>query len=204
VNDTATALYAEHAGLHIQFGLHATSIRERYPEFRALDERIIITWEDVPGIPFAYIPGEGPAKLADSALEYSKQIARFRPGTPFAIVPKGWCHLRWGAEFEHHGPFILGERHPAYIRERLDERQPVLDRSNHYWYRHYPLATRYFREMTALRLPSILATALVEDSMFEARIQPGVALLAEMLWNPNQPDPDILARALRPWAGASG
>jgi hypothetical protein len=58
--------------------------------------------------------------------------------------------------------------------------------------------------MTALRLPSILATALVEDSMFEARIQPGVALLAEMLWNPNQPDPDILARALRPWAGASG
>ena len=203
VNDTAKTLYAEHPGLHIQFGLHATSIRERYPEFKALDDRLIITWEDLAGVPFNYILTEASVRNAESALAYAKEIAMFRPGTPFATVPKGWCHLRWGAEFEHHGPFILGERHPTYIRERLEERQPVLDRSNHYWYRHYPLATRFFREITAIKPPSILATGLVEDAMFEARIQPGVALLGEMLWNPHQPDTEILARAHRPWLNAN-
>ena len=137
-----------------------------------------------------------------ATLAYAKQLAAFRPGTPFAMVPKGWMCLRWGDEFAKHGPFLLGERAPAFLRERLAARQGEWNPVNHAWLRHYPLAARFYREVLAIN-PHLLATGLVEDGLFEACIQPSVALFAETLWNPHQSDADLLTRALRPYLTAT-
>jgi hypothetical protein len=40
--------------------------------------------------------------------------------------------------------------------------------------------------------------------MCDARVQPSVALFAEMLWNPRQSDAELLARAMRPYVLAAG
>jgi hypothetical protein len=119
------------------------------------------------------------------------------------MVPKGWMNLRCGSEFENHGPFICGERDPRYIRDRLRARQGEWDWMNQFWYRHYPLAARFYREILACNPSDMLVTGLVEDGLVEEQVQPSVALFAETLWNPHRPDTDLLARAMRPCLAAS-
>ena len=202
VNDIARELYALKPDLSIQFGLHATSIREHYTDLAGLDPRMILTWEDAGALPFCYSPDPAFGDGYEATLAYARQLAAFRPGTPFAIVPKGWMSLRWDDEFAKHGPFLLGERDPAFLRERLEARQGEWNSINSAWLRHYPLAARFYREALAVN-PNMLATGLVEDGMLDGRIQPSVSLFAEMLWNPRQDDSDLLTRALRPYVTAT-
>ena len=198
VNEIAREFYAIDPKLSIQFGLHATSIRDHYTDLDGLDPRIIITWEDAGALPFSYSPNPDFDDGYEKTLAYSKQLAAFRPGSPFALVPKGWLSLRWDDEYAKHGPLLLGERDPAFLRERLTSRQGELNAVNAGWLRHYPLAARFYREVLAIN-PNILSTALIEDVMFDARVQSSMSLLAETLWNPHQSDAEILARAMRPY-----
>jgi len=200
-NDTARALLAEFPDLPIQFGLHATSIGGNYRDLGGLDPRVAIVWEDCLGqIPYTYHPAQKVEVTGsfEEMLDYSRRLATFRPGTEFALVPKGWTCLRWWRDFENHGPFILGERSALQARERLALRRNDWDQINAHWFEHFPLAARFYREMLAVN-PALTATALVEDGLFEVEIAPSVALLAETLWNPRRPDAEILSRALRPY-----
>jgi hypothetical protein len=219
-NDIAGGLFKIKKDLYIQFGLHATSIKDDYKDLKRLDKRISIVWEDAGALPWSYephadfrhggstasSPPSGMCKPADlntpmNVLDYSKKLVNFRPGSEFAMVPKGWICLRWGEDFEHHGPFIMGERHPRYIRDRLAQRQPRWDMVNALWLQHYPVAAKFYREILDKRPPRMLVAGLVEDGMFEQAIQPSVALFAQTLWNPYQPDNEILDLALSPYYG---
>jgi hypothetical protein len=196
VNDIAGALFAISPNLHIQFGLHATSIMDNYPDLTPLDSRLTIVWEDAGAIPYSYKPELGVSReklsnpslfdTAEHTLAYSKKLAVFRPGTEFALVPKGWINLRWPEDFEHHGPFILGERDRSFIRRRLAERQAYWDNANTRWLRSNALAAKFYREILDCRPPKMTVTALVEDGLFEEVIQPSAALFAETVWNPRQ------------------
>lgn len=203
VNDIARELYRDEPDLYIQFGLHATSIRERYTELGALDPRVVICWEDAGVLPFSYEPVENwpdspwpEVNSAAGTLAYAKRLATFRPGTEFAMVPKGWTCLDWGGEFEHHGPFILGERTPEYVQQRRARRQARYRYLDQAWLRLYPQAARFYREiLEESRPPRMTVTGLVEDAVFEAGIPLSVALFAQTLWDPAQAPARILAAA---------
>jgi len=206
VNEIGGALLERHPRLWIQFGLHATSIREHWTEFAALDPRITITWEDAGVIPYAYWPlpdfREGVSTAFAKGLDnvertigYSRQLAALRGGQEFAMVAKGFGHLRWGVEFENHGPFILGERSPRFVQERHAMTLARWQRYNGYWLAHLPAAARFYREVLAAGPRRTLVTALVEDSLFEASIQPAIALFAHLLWDPDTPEPELIRRA---------
>jgi hypothetical protein len=207
VNEIAASLLALDPGLSIHFGLHATSIRDRYRDLEPLDPRITIVWEDAGTLPYTYTPVtkttipevEAPFSTFEQTLVYSKKLARLREGCLFALVPKGWTCLDWQSEFEHHGPFLLGERTPGFVRERLRQRQPRWDQVNRLWLQHYPLAKRFYREMLGCSPAGMSVTALVEDGLLEERIQLSVALLAETIWNPERSDVDLLQRASSPY-----
>lgn len=200
VNETTRELLKEFPNLQIQFGLHSTSIRENYRDLSELDSRVTIVWEDCCyQIPYSYYPAQ-PVELTtdfETALEYSHRLATFRPGSEFALVPKGWMTIRWDIDFENHSSFILGEQNTLRGQERLMLRQNEWDKINAYWIESYPLAARFYREMLMVN-PIITANGLVEDGGFEWAIQPSVALFAETLWNPHQSDAQILTRAMRP------
>jgi len=199
INDIAGTLLEEAPHLRIQFGLHATSIREKYTDLAPLDKRVIITWEDAGAVPYEYTPlAESRGETFESTLAYSRELAAFRPGTPFAICPKGWMCLRWVDEFEHHGPLLMGERDERFLHERLHARQGEWAVQNDRWFRLYPLAAQFYREMLAIN-PNLLVTGLIEDGLLELQVQPSVALFAETLWNPHQSDTELLARAMRPY-----
>lgn len=211
VNATAARLLELSPELPIQFGLHATSIMEHCTDLQSLDPRVTIVWEDGGVIPYSYSPtpnttteGENFATKLDTpelTLDYSRKLAVLRPGTPFGIVPKGWPCILWGQEFEHHDSYLLGERSPEWIRRRLALRQPRWDKVNALWLQNYHYAVTFYREMLGLNPTGMIVTALVEDALFEERIQPSVALLAEMLWDPWREPSEILDCAMSSFYG---
>lgn len=207
VNDIAGAILARYPDLRIEWGLHATSILENYKYLESLDRRIVIVWEDAGVIPYAYDPitrhmsKSFPAALdnPEATIEYSRKLATFRANSEFAMVAKGWTNLRWGTEFEHHGPFIMGERAPDFIRNRLHERQPRWDYVNSLWLENYPEALRFYQAILAASPSRMTVLGLIEDGILEEKIQLGAALFAEMLWNPGRSAQEILESALNPY-----
>ncbi len=206
VNETAGELLLNHPGLQIQFGLHATSIGDRYEDLSGLDPRVSIVWEDAGAIPFSYnlattkdASYKKPEAWVDSpekTLEYSKKIAALRGGKDeFAIVAKGWTCLDWDAEFENHESFILGEREAWSIRQRLDVKRRHWDNVNSLWLKHYKTAIGYYREILKCHRGPMTVCALVEDGLFESEIQPSVALFAGTVWNPYRPEDETLQEA---------
>ena len=211
VNEIAGALLEEQPGLYIQFGLHAMSILDDYTDLEQLDPRVSIAWEDAGVLPFSYEPVSGMERTGwstseslgtfEKTLDYCKRLATFREGCEFSMIAKGWTTLRWEDEFEHHGPFIMGERGAEFTRRRLEERQPRWDYVNALWMQHYPLAARFYREILDCPLAGMTVSGLVEDGLFEEAIQPSVALFAETLWDPYRGDKDILQPAMSPYYG---
>ncbi len=196
VNDIAAELFRLNPRLKIYFGLHATSIREHYRELEDLDRRIPIMWEDAGDFPYSYEPVIQSEETLAKTLEYSRALVAFRPGVEIALLPKGWNALRWDTEFEHHGSFILGEQSAEAIRQRMELLRPRWEKVNALWFKNYPVAARFYREMLSVKPASLSVVGLVEDGLFEAKIQPSVSLLAEMLWNPQRSDDELLKQAL--------
>ncbi len=208
VNDIAEGVFQVAPDLYLQFGLHATSIVDNYPDLKGLDPRIVIVWEDAGVIPYFYdpvpkynfeLPHAQPIQLnsVPATIDYSKKLVNFRGKKEFGMVPKGWITLRWPSEFEHHGPFILGRRDPGFIRKRLNERKSRWEKINALWLENFPLAADFYRQILDCNPVKMTATGLVEDGLFEEEIQLSVAIFAETLWNPRKNDREILSLAQR-------
>ena len=201
-NKTARSIWEVAPDLTIQFGLHASSIADKYEDLKDLDPRMVIVWEDAGLLPYSYQASLDPKhsyvasiSTLEETLAYSRKLAGFRPDTPFGMVPKGWAWLDWAKEFEHHGEFIMGERDPRWIAARATDRQDRWKWIDAAWTQVYPAAARFYAEMLAVQ-PSLLVTGLVEDGMIEAGIPISVALFAETLWDPCRDSSKIMAAAL--------
>ena len=114
------------------------------------------------------------------------------------MIAKGWTTLDWSAEFEHHGPFLLGERDSGFIQNRLRQRQPLWDRINALWLKHYRVAMRFYCGILDCSPAKMTVVSLVEDGLFEESIQHSVALFAETVWNPRREEEKILELSLSP------
>ena len=206
-NEIGGALLGRHPDLRIEAGVEATSILQNYGDLKPLDPRIEIMWDDAGVLPWSYdtvldFPkGQGPQGLStfEETLAYAKKLATLRPGKEFLMIAKGWMTLRWGTEFEHHGPFILGERDRPFVRSRMVERSPRWDLVDAGWMRLYPHALRFFREVRSATPAPMTVIGLIEDGLFEERIQPSAALLGEMLWNPHRVASDYWELAMNPY-----
>lgn len=211
VNTISRALWERHPDLYIQFGLHATSIVDRYGDLAALDPRMSIIWEDAGVTPYSYVPSLDFSHLSpyrqkhakqygiadvDGTIDYSKRLAAFRGASEFGVCPKGYSHLSWRHEFEHHGPFILGERSAGFIARRFEEKRMWREAIDALWMRTQPACARFYREVRAAAAGPMTSIALVEDDLFEHRIPFSVALHAETIWDPNQPDAALLETAM--------
>lgn len=191
VNDTAEKIFAKHPNLDLQFGLHATSVKDRLKHMQKVDPRITIMWEDAGAFPYQYIPEK--IQDFDETVAFTQKILSLRgEEEKFGAVLKGFTCLRWDL-FEHQqGPFYLGAASSVMHQNRIARKAEIWKYVQAYWLRNGDKAQELIRTVAKQNGDTAVLTALVEDGMFEKELYYPVALFGAMLWEPETDFKDLM------------
>lgn len=194
VNDIAGQLLARYPGLHIQFGLHATSVKEHLDIIRLVDKRVHILWEDCGAFPYNYRTDavesfEETLCLTEALLTLRGEEERF------GAVLKGMLNLDWNSFTHFTEGYILGERTSAYIRQRQQAKDKIWRTVQAGWLQNAAYVQKTVSCIAAGNDP--IVEALVEDAMLENRIMLPVALYAELLWTPEADVAELIAQTAK-------
>lgn len=190
VNTVSAAILAEQPELHIQFGLHATSVREHLTYLERVDPRVEIMWEDCGAFPFAYEPQAGSAQEVQETDALMRRILAQRPGAPVSALLKGFLTLDWvGDRFVHQaGSFPLGVSGSALIEHDRQMLAPIWRHYQTGWLQNGEEAYRMVRQLAALRPDMTLGMA----GQFAGDLWFPEALCAQILWGCDRPYAEIL------------
>lgn len=182
VNRTAALLFEKYPNIEIQFGLHATSVKNRLSFIAQVDPRIRIVWENCGAFPFSYIPTD--IGTFDETKRFVGDIAHLRgEGDRFGAVTKGLVKLDW-SRFEHaHGSQWIGVSSEGMKKNRIERKRRIWRYIQAGWIANADKAAQMVREMQRLKGGDLSVFALVEDGMFEENIMYPIALFGEMLWD---------------------
>lgn len=198
VNMTARELLAREPGLHIQFGLHATSVKEHMEEIAKVDSRVEIVWEDCGSFPYK---AQGLRFTDDDRekLALTDMIPILRKEGKNGIVYKCQVTMDWSRKRMEHqaGHYVMGETSADLMehdRKILDSMWRVYGTQ---WLEHgeeaYEL-TKSIRDKTGGDINMCLA------GMFSGGIWFPTAFCAQMFWNCHEPYPVIRRKVLmRDW-----
>ena len=203
VNMTAAALLNEHPDLHIQFGLHASSVKDHLIDIAEVDKRVEIVWEDCGGFPFkANTKGVNSFKRdAEYAAQYTfvDNILDLREAADTGLVYKCMLTMDWsrGRVTHQSGRYVLGktgEDTKAHDGRLLSDLWRFFSvqwiENGEYAYR----LTKHIKEKTDGNTNMCLA------GMFSGGIWFPTALCAEMFWNCDEAFSVIRKRVLsRKW-----
>ena len=183
VNATSDKFFEKYPGIELQFGLHATSVKEKLEYIKNVNPGVRIVWEDCGAFPFAYIPSKTDG--FDETLELTEKIAVLRGNDDrFGVVTKGISNLDW-SEFVHlEEPIYFGVSSKFMRKERVLKKQKNWKYIQSYWMTNVGFAREAMKVMSDKKNGELYALGLVEDGMFEETIMFPVALYAEILWNP--------------------
>ena len=183
VNEIGSALLNEYPNLHIQFGLHATSVKNKLEYIKQVDKRINIVWEDCGAFPYHYVVNR--IEDFDQTVEFTKQLLSLRGNDEkFGTVLKGLVNLDW-VKFKHYDKsFVMGENYEVMSYADIKGRERIWRYIQADWFKNAEYCKKMV-EVIAENNDSIVE-GLVEDAMFECFIPLPVAIFAELLWNPKQ------------------
>lgn len=184
VNDIAQSLFEKYPQLHIQFGLHATSVCDQLEYLKKVDKRIQIVWEDCGSFPYDYYAHQ--VENFDRTLAFTEATLKLRgEEEQWGAVLKGMLNLDW-QNFEHFSaPYLLGERTNRYIQKRQGNKDRIWKLQQADWLKSAEYVRRIAAAVAQYGKENAVVQALVEDAMLENKIAFPVALYAEMLWAPN-------------------
>ena len=182
VNKTASLFYEKYPDIEIQFGLHATSVKDHLDAIKLTDPRIRIVWEDVGCFPFWYYPKQ--ISGFDKTMALLDSISTLRgENEKFGAVLKGITQLDW-SEFEHtFAPMYVGVSDKRTLEENAKRKRKIWHHMQAYWLINADKVLETVRLMTKNTGGDLYICALVEDGMFEHDLMYIVALFAEMLWD---------------------
>ena len=198
VNDTASELLSRYPDLHIQFGLHATSVKTQTDIIAKTDPRVYIVWEDCGAFPYSYRSDDrGGMQYAyrddltvsfEDTLSLTQKLLTLRGKEErFGTVLKGLVCLDW-SRFQHFKhPYVMGEHPHAFIARRTEEKRALWQNVTAGWLRNTDLARKTVQTIADMGHAPI-AQMLVEDGCFEERIPLPVAIMAELFWNAEDED----------------
>lgn len=182
VNQTADKLYKKYPNLELQFGLHATSVKNKLEFIKNVDPRIRIVWENCGSFPFCYIPKD--VKNFDETTEFVKKIAVLRgENDKFGVVTKGIVKLDWSTFEYAEGPYNIGVSSKFVKANRVTRKNKVWKYIQAYWLSYADKAYEMTKTMVNAKNGDLYITPLVEDGMFEENIMYPVALMSEFMWD---------------------
>lgn len=194
VNNTSKKFFDKYPDINLQFGLHATSVKEKLQYIKNTDKRIRIIWENCGAFPFTYLPSE--TEGFDETCEFTKKILTLRgQGDLSGAVTKGLVKLDWLTFTHLEGAHLLGVSSKTMKRNRIERKRKIWKYVQAYWLTNADLAydmVKLFKDVTK---GNTSIYALVEDGMFEENIMYPVALYSEMLWNTDADIKDMISQA---------
>ena len=182
VNKTAAMLFEKYPNLELQFGLHATSVKERLEYIAKVDPRIRIVWEDCGAFPFAYDPRRTEG-FDETTAFIQKAMALRGANEKFGVVTKGFTTLSWPDFVHMDAPVCVGTSSKWMKRNRVQRKEKYWKYFQAFWLTNAGDAYEMTKIMTSGTQGDLHITALVEDGMFEENIMYPVALYAQMLWD---------------------
>ncbi len=197
VNDVAEALYERDPELHIQFGLHATSVKNELDKIAAVDKRIEIVWEDCGAFPYAYMPQHVSEEELNSALSFTEKIIKLRgDDARTGLVFKGFAILDWSrSRFVHQrGPFILGDGSPLLLEHDRRLRSDSWRRYTAAWLRYGEYARKvaeYAYKLTDGRINLCMA------GLFDGALWAPFAMCSSIFEDPTESFDDIAERVMK-------
>ena len=181
VNDTAARIYARYPDLKIQFGLHATSVRDYVANIARTDPRIEILWEDCGPAPYAYYHGPQDEAAWGENVRVTDEMIDMRENGRSGFAFKGHAVFDWTRFVHQSGPYILGEASRELIEHDRELLRPIWRIIQADWMRYGDQTWRMVRHIVEKTGGDITLCAV--GDVFGGFAPYSLALTAEMLWD---------------------
>ena len=197
VNSVADELYRRDPELHIQFGLHATSVKDELDKIAKVDKRIEIVWEDCGAFPYAYMAEAVSEEDLRATMDFTEKIIKLRgEDDRVGLVFKGFAILDWREDrFVHQrGPFILGEGSPKLLSHDRNLRSDSWRRYTAAWLRYGDTARRLAEHASRLKGGKL---NLCMAGLFDGGLWAPFAICSSIFEDPTEPFADITERVMK-------
>ena len=182
VNDTVKRFYETHPNLLIEFGLHATSVKNKLEFIAKVDKRVRIVWEDFGAMPFAYNATD--IRNYEETKALAVKCANLRgDDDDYGVVTKSVCCLDWQEFIHPKGPQNIGVSSRTVRDNRILRKSRVMRLATTGWILNGDKAHDTVKALVKAKSGKLSVNALVEDGMFGESIPYSVALFAELLWD---------------------
>lgn len=180
--------------IRIQFGLHASSVKNHLDAIATIDKKLEITWEDCGCFPYEYTP----ENMIDfeQTRDLTQKITKLRGNDDrFSVVLKGLCCLEWD-EFEYQlGRFPMGVYQNFQTERKYQALRKFWRRVNALWLKNGDKAQDVIEVIRKEKQGNTMIQALIEDGAFEEKINLSAAIMAELMWDSDKPFDDIVYAA---------
>ena len=201
VNITARELLDEYPDLHIQFGLHATSVKAHLEDIACVDSRVEILWEDCGSFPYKQLSAISGKAEYDNTCNYEENIAftdkmiHLRKNGGLGLLYKCQVTMDWSRHrFVHQpGPYVMGNMSEFVRREDKAIIRPIWRFFQAEWIENGKYAydlTRHIYKETKGDITMCLAGTFIEGDWFPT------ALSAQMFWNCQEPYEALVKRVM--------
>ena len=191
VNSTAEKLLEKFPGLHIQFGLHATSVKDRLEFIAKVDKRVEIIWENSGSFPYNNSPFVKSEKDYEETKSFTEKIINLREEGAFGMLYKGQLRLDWSKFMHQAGPYIIGDASAEGAQHDREMYKPLWKHFQNNWIKN----GRYAYDMTKY----IVAKERKDVTLGMAGQFAGgrwfsQALCAEIIYNCDRPYEEIFSK----------
>lgn len=195
VNMTASELLKQYPNLKLQFGLHASSVKNHMEHLAKVDPRIEIIWENCGDFPYTTSPTNYVQCNLEQDIAYTDEIITLRGDAPLGLVYKGQVTQDWSrGRFVHQaGPYILGDVPDSVRAKDRAMLLPMWRQLQTEWLMNGRTAfdlTRHIQEKTGGNVNMCMAAQLSEGIWFPT------ALCAELFWNGTDSYEEILRKVI--------
>ncbi len=194
VNATAKVLLDKYPSLKIQFGLHATSVKNHLDDIAKTDDRLGIVWEDMGAFPYDYRPDciEGYDEMM--ALQNKACVLR-GADDKFGVVYKGMTKLDW-TRFVHQDDSAIGVKRDEFIKERTLKRSSLWRFLRSKWLKNFDYFHDSVKNLVKIKGNSVTVQMLVEDGLLESGADLSLKIASQTLFSANETREEIFAKAV--------
>lgn len=195
VNNTSDRILQMHPDILIQFGLHATSVKEKLQYIKNIDKRIDIIWEDCGSFPYSYIPHIDTLEEYQNTKDFTQKILNLRENSHDGVLLKGNLVLDWeGDHFVHQtGSYIIGKSSQRTIDHDIEVIKPLWKKFQNGWLSD----GKYAYEMVEHIAKISNENAFVGIA---GQISGGIwfppALIGQILWECDKPYDEIINKVI--------